>query len=187
MSATKHHAEKASEILGLMDGEDRADWLRFEPDDSFDEELHRWVERALTQLVLAVGSEEVIFAQAVQDGEKKSGRLVLFTPSLVVVAEVENVENNASRPRTTVLGRASLRRVTVLESARIILDPENMENRHRVVGWPGEVQIEVDYDGLPAPLVLSGAGISKLDRNDPGAIIRLLVVLTDDLRSSGGA
>ncbi len=74
MSANERLALKADEIVALIDGENRADWLRFEPHDSFDDRLYPWFEQALTQLVLAIGSEEVLFAQAIRMRRPLRGR-----------------------------------------------------------------------------------------------------------------
>jgi hypothetical protein len=186
MSATERHALMADEIVALIDGENRADWLRFEPDDSFDERLYPWFEQALTQLVLAIGSEEVLFAQAIRNEEAASGQVVVLTSTLVFVAEVDKSEDFASRPRTAIVSRASLRRVTVMQGDKILWRPENVANRRSVLAWPGLVKIEIDYPGLPAPIVLSGYGISKFERDTPGAIVQLLGYLTHDLRTTQG-
>lgn len=186
MSATERHALKADEIVVLIDGENRAEWLRFEPDDSFDEHLYPWFERALTQLVLAIGSEEVLFAQAIRKAEATSAQVVVFTSTLVLVAEVDNTEDVSSRPRTAIASRASLRRVTVMQGDKILWRPENVRNRSSVLTWPGEIQIQVDYVGLPAPLALSGHGMLKFERDTPGAIVQLLESLTNDLRGTQG-
>lgn len=183
LAATDAEAKRANELLFLIEqDETAADWVRTEDASAFDEVLRRWVEVALTQLVLllGVGEGEIEFAQAVR-GEDGSGRIIAFTRELVAVTEVADPMATKVQVDTVVIPRSRITSLSIAGGSRILFDPTRTDNRTAVIAWPGSFGLSVEYAGLTTPVAISGSSLHPWERARPGAIMTLLESLREDL------
>lgn len=184
MVATEKEQITANEIVGQMTENEAAGWLRNDAEYPFDEPLWGWVERALTQMTLLIAGQPIVYAEAIENGEEGGARLVVFTDAAVIVSDVDEISSNASLPTTQIVPRSRIQSVTVRDGDKIVWDLDDDHTRNAKFRWPGKIRVSVIYEGLPAPVEISGTGANPYQRDQPTRIMRLITGLSADLTGS---
>ncbi|RUR03555.1 hypothetical protein [Labedella endophytica] len=137
--------------------------------------LRGWYARLLTALALATGGEPVVFARGRNEEEHGTANIVVFTESVLAVADVDDTTSDDGAPTVRFIPRSAIR------SLRFTASDRSDDERAERYTWPGTLSIELAYDGLDELIALSGSATEQFAVNQPASIWRLLEGLQADL------
>lgn len=137
-------------------------------------DLPNWYGLVLTEMVLALDSQEVEYLTATYDHEARTARFIAVTASLIVDLHARNIEGQSAERDLRIVARRRISSLAV-EAGETPFS-QAIESR-----WPGDLTITVGYDGLDEVLRL------PLERNRSSLYSEreLFSALRDDLAQAG--
>jgi hypothetical protein len=131
-----------------------------------------WYGRMLTNVLVLTDLDPILYATAAFDHKAKTAKAIVLTDSLIVTANVNDLEDLESQ-RATAHSRKAIRAISVGSG-------EGVFSTAVFSDWPGELAIEITIEGLDSPLQIP---LEHKMNGDPSAEMRKIVAsLTADLR-----
>lgn len=140
-----------------------------------------WYSLLLGSLTVLIGDDdEVVLGHADYDGASDNARLIVFTSTLVVVADVVG----ASGESAEVSSRASSRRAIRSLDVRVC-DRHDVDSWGRAARtWPGALMFKIEYSTLPKPLKFGALSYNPWRPELEADAMKLLAGLRKDLADS---
>jgi hypothetical protein len=136
-----------------------------------------WYSYALTSLALLTAEEELAYGQA-ELTEIGLAKIVVFTQTLVITADIDTVEAINDRPFVEAFPRRALRSFSLQAGQGVD------QQGSRAVGWPEQLVIQLKYEGRQDAITLQGNAFDRFEQGNVGAIWKLLKQLPKDLAGS---
>lgn len=172
MAQSTAHAERISELDDRLRTENMSEAFLTPTDDGF----YGWYSRALSSLAVLTVGEQLQYASARVD-DAGVAQIVVFTDHRFVVLDVKDVTSHSERPVARTVPRSALRSLAAAAGMRHDLEGSS------IVGWPGELELNLTFDGLTAPIVIRGNSYDRFAEDHVAPIWRLLDLLRADLSS----
>jgi len=133
-----------------------------------------WYSYALTSLALLTAEDELAYGQA-ELTDSGLAKIVVFTSTLVVTANVDTVEAANARPFAEAFPRRTLTSLALQAGQGVD------QQGSRAVGWPEQLVIELKYEGREDAITLRGNAFDPFAQDNIGAVWTLLTKLREDL------
>ncbi|MDF2561556.1 MAG: hypothetical protein K0R99_3002 [Microbacterium sp.] len=172
MAQSDTHAERITELDDLLRTENLSEVFITPTDDGF----YGWYARALSTLAVLTVGEQLQYASARAD-DAGTAQMVVFTNLRFVVVDVKDVTSHHERPVARTVPRSALRGIAVAAGMRH--DVKGSAS----AGWPGELELELTFDGLTAPIAIRGNSYDRFTEDHVASIWKLLDLLRSDLSS----
>jgi hypothetical protein len=140
-----------------------------------------WYSLLLGSLTVLIGdNDEVVLGHADYDEASDNARLVLFTSTLVVVADVVGASGENAEVFSRASSRRAIRSLDVQVSDRHDVDSWGRAART----WPGALMFTVEYSSLSEPLKFKALSYNPWRPELEADAMKLLVGLREDLADS---
>lgn len=139
-----------------------------------------WYSLLLGSLTVLIGNDEVVLGHADYDEASDIARLVVFTSTLVVVADAVGASGERAEVSTRAVSRRAIRALGVQVSDRH--DADSWGRAARL--WPGALVFTIEYSTIAEPLKFKALSYDPWRPEMEADAMKLLAGLRTDLANS---